>query len=67
LGSTLRAVPIVMIYQSPRDAELKRKLTQAVTQAIVDVYGLKPEQVHLYFHESDDESWGKGGRLAADR
>jgi 4-oxalocrotonate tautomerase family enzyme len=56
-----------MIYQSPRSAELKRQAAASVTDAIVEAYGLKPEQIHVYFHESDDESWGKGGRLAADQ
>jgi phenylpyruvate tautomerase PptA (4-oxalocrotonate tautomerase family) len=60
-------VPTVMIYQSPRPLELKRRTAAAITDALVDAYGLRPDQIHVYFHESDDESWGKGGLLATDQ
>jgi phenylpyruvate tautomerase PptA (4-oxalocrotonate tautomerase family) len=56
-----------MIYQSPRSTELKRKMAAAMTSAVVDIYELKPEQVHVYFHEADSESWAKAGVLAADQ
>jgi 4-oxalocrotonate tautomerase len=60
-------VPTIMIYQSPRSTELKRQAAAALTDAIVDAYGLQPEQIHVYFHESDGDSWAKGGRLADDQ
>jgi 4-oxalocrotonate tautomerase len=62
----VRAVPTVMIYQSPRTIELKRQAAASITEAIVAAYGLEPDQVQVYFHESDDQAWAKGGRLAVD-
>jgi phenylpyruvate tautomerase PptA (4-oxalocrotonate tautomerase family) len=60
-------VPTIMIYQSPRPVELKRAAAAALTSAIAEIYDLLPEQIHVYFHESDDDSCAKGGRLASDR
>lgn len=56
-----------MIYQSPRTVQLKREAAVAVTKAIAEIYDLHPEQIQVYFHESDDDHWAKGGRLASDR
>ena len=60
-------MPTVMIYQSPRTHELRAAAMHAVTEAITSVYGLRPEQVHVYFHEVPDDRWGKAGVLASDR
>jgi 4-oxalocrotonate tautomerase family enzyme len=60
-------VPTVMIYQSPRAPELRAAAIAAVTDALVDSYGLRPEQIHVYFHEVPDDRWGRGGVLASDR
>jgi phenylpyruvate tautomerase PptA (4-oxalocrotonate tautomerase family) len=38
----------------------------AVPAALVDAYGLKPEQIHIYFHEVPDDRWGRGGVLASE-
>ena len=51
-----------MIYQSPRPPSL----CAAVTEALVDAYGLRPEQVHVYFHEVPDDPWGRGGVPASE-
>jgi 4-oxalocrotonate tautomerase len=59
-------MPIVTIQQAPRELEAKRRLVAAVAQAFVDAYGVRPEQVSIFIHEIDDESWGKAGRLAVD-
>jgi phenylpyruvate tautomerase PptA (4-oxalocrotonate tautomerase family) len=56
-----------MIYQSPRTRELRASAISAVTDALVGAYGLRPDQIHVYFHEVPDDRWGKGGRLAAGR
>jgi 4-oxalocrotonate tautomerase len=60
-------VPIVTVQQSPRDLELKRRLVAGITQAIIDAYGVTPEQVQVYIHEVDHENWAKAGKLAVDR
>jgi 4-oxalocrotonate tautomerase family enzyme len=60
-------MPTVMIYQSPRTPELRAAAIQSVTDALVDAYGLRPDQIHVYFHEVPDDRWGRGGVLASDR
>jgi phenylpyruvate tautomerase PptA (4-oxalocrotonate tautomerase family) len=60
-------VPTVMIYQSPRTPALRSAAIAAVTDALVGAYGLRPDQVHVYFHEVPDDCWGRGGQLASDR
>jgi len=32
----------------------------------VDAYGLRPEQVQIYFHEVPDDPWGRGGVLESE-
>jgi phenylpyruvate tautomerase PptA (4-oxalocrotonate tautomerase family) len=61
-----RTLPTVMIYQSPRSAELRGRAMAAVTEALVAAYGLLPEQIHVYFHEVPDDRWGRGGVLASE-
>lgn len=60
-------MPTVMIYQSPRSTEVRASAMAAVTDALVGAYGLRPEQIHVYFHEVPDDRWGRGGVLASDR
>ena len=59
-------MPIVTVQQSPRDLALKRRLVGRITDAFVEVYGLRPESVQIFIHEVDDENWAKGGRLVVD-
>ena len=59
-------MPTVMIYQSPRSSSLRAAAISAVTDALVDAYGLRPEQIHVYFHEVPDDCWGRGGVLASE-
>ena len=56
-----------MIYQSPRSRALRASAMAAVTDALVGAYGLRPEQIHVYFHEVPDDRWGRGGVLASER
>jgi phenylpyruvate tautomerase PptA (4-oxalocrotonate tautomerase family) len=60
-------VPTVMIYQSPRSATSRASAMAAVTDALVGAYGLRPEQIQVYFHEVPDDRWGRGGVLASER
>jgi len=60
-------MPTVMIYQSPRTPEVRAAAMAAVTDALVGAYGLRHEQIHVYFHEVPDDRWGRGGVLASDR
>ena len=53
-----------MIYQSPRPPELRAAAIKAVTEALVEAYGL--QQIQVFFHEVPDERWGRGGVLASE-
>ena len=59
-------MPIVTVQQSPRDVEARRRLVAGITQAFVDAYGMREDQVQVFIAEYDDEHWAKAGRLAAD-
>ena len=59
-------MPIVTVQQSPRDLDQKRRLVAGITQAFVDAYELRPEQVQVFIQEVGHENWAKGGKLAAD-
>ena len=59
-------MPTVVITQSPRSSKLKRRLLAAITNAFVEHYSVPADQVHIHFLELDDESWGRGGKLAID-
>ncbi|WP_158887206.1 tautomerase family protein [Amycolatopsis anabasis] len=60
-------MPVVNIQQLTQSVEAKRKVAEAVTDALVVHYGVDPEKVQVFFHESDRESWAKGGKLGVDR
>jgi phenylpyruvate tautomerase PptA (4-oxalocrotonate tautomerase family) len=45
---------------------LRATAMSAVTDALVGAYGLRPEQIHVYFHELPDDRWGRGGFLASE-
>ena len=55
-----------MIYQPPRPLSVCAAAIAAVTEALVEAYSLRPEQVHVYFHEVPDDRWGRGGVLASE-
>jgi 4-oxalocrotonate tautomerase len=63
----MTVMPIVTIQQSPRDLDKKRELVAQITNAFVDVYGVRPDQVQIFIHEIDGTGWAKGGRLAVDQ
>lgn len=61
-------MPVIKISQSDdRTTEEKAEVTKRITDAMVDVYGAKPESVLVFFEEYDDQSWGKNGMLNVDR
>ena len=59
-------MPIVTVQQSPRDLDAKRRLVAGITDAFVDAYELRPEQVQVFIAEFGAEDWAKAGRLAVD-
>jgi 4-oxalocrotonate tautomerase len=59
-------MPTITILQGPREADLKRRLLSRITDAFVDVYGVPPEAVQVWFHDVAPDSWGTGHKLTAD-
>lgn len=61
-------MPIVIIEQSKgRSATQKRRISELVTNAFVEVYGLNPDQVTILFHELSLDNMAKQGILYSDR
>jgi 4-oxalocrotonate tautomerase len=50
-----------------RTAEQKRKLTQRITDALVEEIGTRREGILIAFHEVSKESYASGGVLMADK
>jgi 4-oxalocrotonate tautomerase len=60
-------VPFVVVeFWEGRTVEQKRELVRAITDAMVDKGGCKPDHLHVVIHESSKENWGRGGILAVD-
>jgi 4-oxalocrotonate tautomerase len=49
-----------------RAVEQKRELARRITEATIDVYGVKPEQVSVRFEEVEPDSLAVGGVLKID-
>jgi phenylpyruvate tautomerase PptA (4-oxalocrotonate tautomerase family) len=56
-----------MIYQSSRPQALRAAAVAVVTDALAEAYGLRPEQIHVYFHEVPDGRWDRVGVLALEK
>ncbi len=50
-----------------RTREQKRELAKAITEAIVDICGAKPECTTVVIEEHAKEDWAVGGVMVADR
>jgi phenylpyruvate tautomerase PptA (4-oxalocrotonate tautomerase family) len=53
--------------KSPRPPVPRAAAIAAMTDALVEASGLRPEQIHVYFHEAPDDRRGRGGVLASER
>jgi 4-oxalocrotonate tautomerase len=60
-------MPAVTIQQDPRDVELKRELIKRITDAFVETYQIPAATVMVLIEETSTDSFGVGGRLAADK
>jgi 4-oxalocrotonate tautomerase len=58
-------VVIVEMWEG-RSVEQKRKLVQALTQAMVEHAGASPTHLHVIIHETPRESWGRDGKLGSE-
>jgi len=62
-----KSVPVVTVQQGPRDVEQKRELVKKITDAVVAAYACPVESVAVWIQEVPVDSWGVGGKLAAER
>ncbi|MEV7403599.1 4-oxalocrotonate tautomerase DmpI [Streptomyces sp. NPDC091267] len=60
-------MPAVTIQQGPRDVGLKRELIKKITDAFVETYRIPAETVMVFIEETPTDSFGVGGKLAADK
>jgi len=50
-----------------RTVDQKRELVRALTQAVVDTLGAKPEAVDILLHDIERHDWATGGALRSDK
>lgn len=61
-------MPVVTIQMWPgRTVEQKRKLTKAVTDAMIEHANVKPDGLHVIIQEVPLENWARAGVLGIDR
>ena len=61
-------MPVVTVQLwEGRTLEQKRALVKAITEAMVEHAGAKPDNLHVVLQEVPKENWGLGGVLGVDR
>lgn len=59
-------VVTVQLFEG-RTLEQKRKLVRAITDAMVEHAGARPDALHVILQEIPKENWGRAGVLGVDR
>lgn len=60
-------MPVVTVQMwSGRSVEQKRRLVAAITDAMVEHAGCKPDHLHVIIQDVPKDSWGRAGRLGID-
>ncbi|MBI4195111.1 MAG: tautomerase family protein [Betaproteobacteria bacterium] len=60
-------MPVVTVQMwTGRSVEQKRKLVAAITDAMVEHAGCKPDHLHVIIQDVPKDSWGRAGRLGID-
>jgi 4-oxalocrotonate tautomerase len=61
-------MPVVTVQMwEGRTSEQKLKLMHALTDAMVEHAGARPEALHIVIQEIPKENWGSASTLGADR
>jgi len=61
-------MPVVQVQMWPgRSVEQKRRLCKAITQAMVEHAGAKPDGLHVIITEIPRDCWARAGVLGIDR
>jgi len=60
-------MPVVTVQMwTGRTTEQKRKLVAAITDAMIEHAGCKPDHLHVIIQDVPRDSWGRNGRLGID-
>jgi 4-oxalocrotonate tautomerase len=60
-------LPIVIIHTwEGKTVDQKRRISEAITKALVDIGGVRREAVEIVFCDVQKTNWAKGGVLAID-
>lgn len=60
-------MPFVIVEMwEGRTVEQKRKLTRAITDAMIEHAGCKPDHLHVVIHDVPKDSWARAGVLGSD-
>ena len=61
-------MPVISVrIAKGRPLEAKRRMVEAVTEAVAKTLGVKPEWVTVLIEEFDRENWATGGELHIDK
>ena len=61
-------MPVVTVQLwEGRSLEQKRRLVRAITEAMVEHAGARPDALHVILQEVPRENWGRAGVLGVDR
>jgi 4-oxalocrotonate tautomerase len=61
-------MPVVQVHMWPgRTVEQKRRLCKAITDAMVEHGGVKPDGLHVIIYEVPRDCWARAGVLGVDR
>ena len=61
-------MPVVHVHMWPgRTLDQKRRLCKAITDAMVEHAGAKPDGLHVIIHETPTDSWSRAGVMGVDR
>ena len=61
-------MPVVVVQMfEGRTVEQKRKLVRAITDAMIEHAGAKPDALHVAIQEYGKENWARSGVLGTDR
>ena len=61
-------MPVVQVHMWPgRTVEQKRRLCKAITNAMVEHAGVKPDGLHVIINEVPRDCWARAGVMGVDR
>lgn len=60
-------MPFVIVEMwKGRTVEQKRRLVRAITDAMIEHAGAKPDHLHVVIRDTEKDSWGRAGVLGID-